>query len=105
MNWVIDHDKKYYWVSRKGEGYLYKTPNTDMIKVASDHYYDKVPGGIAVIMPLLFHSREEAEQAIIDYEAKPIADKIIANARQTEYTPPAIAIEARVKEMVKEAVG
>ena len=103
MSWVIDHDTKHFWVSRKGEGYLYKSPTTHLVKVASEGTYDKVRGGIAVIQPLLFHSREEAEQAIIDYEAKPIADKIISNARKTEYTPPAIAIEARVKEMVKEA--
>jgi hypothetical protein len=103
MTWLIDHDTKRYWVSRKGEGYLYKSPTTHQIKVASDGGYDKVPGGIAIIQPLVFHSRKEAEQAIIDFEAKPIADKIISNARKTEYTPPAIAIEARVKEMVKEA--
>lgn len=52
----------------------------------------------------LFKTRADAQAAIVEYEAARVARDVIENMRRTEYTPPAIAIEARVKEMVKEAM-
>lgn len=103
MAWVITKlGTGEYWAN-KGGGFLYRHNYTEDINLSSDGMFDSRAGGMLAIDPLRFASVKEAQQAIIDYEAKPIADTIINNARRTDYTPPAIAIEARVKEMVKEA--
>jgi hypothetical protein len=103
MTWIIERLGKKYLALKEGHGHLFKISGSETIKLASDAYQHHFGEGVYYYDPLTFKSQEDAQQAIIDYEAQPIADEIISNARKTPFNPPSIAIEARVKEMVKEA--